>query len=38
VPGGTAVPGDTPSVENTNLGNPESPQDPVGSTPGGSGP
>jgi hypothetical protein len=38
VPGGTALPGNTPSVENTNLANPDAPQDPIGSTPGGSGP
>lgn len=38
VQGGTALPGETPSVENTNLANPEAPQDPTGSAPAGSGP
>jgi hypothetical protein len=33
VPGGTALPGDQPSVENENVGNPAAPQDPVGSGP-----
>ena len=34
VQGGTALPGDEPSVQNDNVGNPAAPQDPVG----GSGP
>ena len=31
--GSTALPGDLPSVQNDNVGNPASPQDPVGSGP-----
>ena len=33
VQGGTALPGDQPSVQNTNVGNPAAPQDPIGSGP-----
>lgn len=33
VQGGTELPGDEPSVENTNVGNPAAPQDPGGSGP-----
>jgi hypothetical protein len=33
VPGGTALPGDQPSVQNDNVGNPAAPQDPAGSGP-----
>ena len=33
VQGGTELPGDEPSVQNTNVGNPAAPQDPIGSGP-----
>ena len=33
VQGGTALPGEQPSVQNTNVGQPAAPQDPIGSGP-----